>query len=88
MTASTSTTAIRPASWHRRGHDWHLIGAGHIYARIDRDGRRWLCYAIDDSGDDTFLGQARSLANGKAHLSLRFAPRLPSDVIANEVAPM
>jgi hypothetical protein len=80
--------ASYPAKWHNKGDDWNLIGAGRTFARIDRDGRRWLCYVVDDNGDDTFLGQARSLASGKAHLSLRFAPRLPSYAIANEAAPM
>jgi hypothetical protein len=88
MTTRIASAEFRPATWHHKGDDWHLISAGRTYARIDRDGRRWLCYALDEGGNDTFLGQSRSLASGKAHLSQCYAPRLPCDVFAEEAAPM
>ena len=71
MTSRTTTANLHPAQWHRNGDDWHLLGAGRTYARIDRDGRRWLCYALDEGENDHFLGQSRSLASGKAHLFLQ-----------------
>ena len=88
MTTRTATAEIPAAKWHRNGDDWHLIGASRTYARIDRDGRHWLCYALDEGENETFLGQSRSLASGKAHLSLHYAPRSPTSVTADEVAPM
>lgn len=88
MTTRSITATSQPATWQRKGIDWHLIAAGKTYARVDRDGRRWLCYAIDDGENEHFLGQSRSLASGKAHLSLHFAPRLPSQVYADDVAPL
>ena len=88
MTTRTDAAAIRPATWHRKGDDWHLISAGRTHARIERDGRRWLCYALDEGENDEFLGQSRSLASGKAHLSLHYAPRLPSNAFPEEAAPM
>ena len=88
MTIRNATAELRPAKWHHKGDDWHLIGAGRTYARIDRDGRRWLCYALDEVENDYFLGQSRSLASGKAHLLLRHP--LPSSVnrVAEEDAPL
>ncbi len=47
MTTRTTTAEAQPPKWHSKGDAWHLIGAGRTYARIDRDGRRWLCYALD-----------------------------------------
>jgi hypothetical protein len=88
MTTRIAPAESRPATWQHMGNDWHLMGAGRTFARIDRDGRRWLCYALDEGGNDYFLGQSRSLASGKAHLFLNYAPRLPSRVIAEEAAPM
>lgn len=88
MTTCTSTAKFRRATWMHKGDDWHLIGAGRTYARIDRDGRRWLCYALDEGENDYFLGQSRSLASGKAHLFQHYAPRLPSKDFAEELAPM
>jgi hypothetical protein len=88
MTTRIASAESRHATWQHIGEDWHLIGAGRTYARIDRDGRRWLCYALDEGENDYFLGQSRSLASGKAHLSQCYAPLLPSDVFAEEAAPM
>jgi hypothetical protein len=88
MTSRIASAQSRPATWQHKGDDWHLIGAGRTYARIDRDGRRWLCYALDEGENVHFLGQSRSLASGKAHLSLHHAPRLPSKAFAEELAPM
>ena len=88
MTTRTTTAEAQPTKWHNKGDAWHLIGAGRSYARIDRDGRRWLCYALDEGENDHFLGQSRSLASGKAHLFLHYAPRLPSKAFAEEAAPM
>ncbi len=88
MTTRTTTAEAQPAKWHSKGNAWHLIGADHTYARIDRDGRRWLCYALDEGENDTFLGQSRSLASGKAYLSLNYAPQQPSKAFAEELAPM
>lgn len=88
MTTRTAGTEFHTAQWHRNGDEWHLIGASRTYARIDRDGRRWLCYALDEGENDTFLGQSRSLASGKAHLFQNYAPRLPSNPFLEEAAPM
>ena len=88
MTTRTTIPEFRPAQWQRNGDDWHLIDAGRTYARIDRDGRRWLCYALDEGENDHFLGQSRSLASGKAHLFQHYAPRLPSNAFLEEAAPM
>ncbi len=88
MTSRTTNANLHPAQWHRKGDDWHLLGASRTYARIDRDGRRWLCYALDEGENDHFLGQSRSLASGKAHIFLHYAPRLPSKAFAEEAAPM
>lgn len=88
MTTRTPTAEFIQAKWQHKGGDWHLISAGRTYARIDRDDRRWLCYALDEGENDYFLGQSRSLASGKVHLFLHYAPRLPSRDIAEEVAPM
>ena len=88
MTPRTTIAEVHRAKWFRIGDAWHLLGAGRTFARIDRDGRRWLCYALDEGENDTFLGQSRSLASGKAHLSLHYAPRLLSKAFADEVAPM
>lgn len=78
MTSFNVPATIRPATWHRKGDVWHLIAADKSYARIDRDGRRLLCYVLDDGENDHFIGQCRSLASGKAHLLLRYVP--PSSV--------
>ena len=88
MTTRIASAELRPAKWQHKGNDWHLIRAGRTYARIDRDGRRWLCYALDEGENDHFLGQSRSLASGKAHLSQCYAPRLPLQASAEEAAPM
>ncbi len=88
MAPRTASNKFNMAIWHRQGDDWHLSGAGRTYARIDRDGGRWLCYALDEGANDTFLGQSRSLASGKAHLFLHYAPRSPSNACAEVVAPM
>ena len=88
MTSRIASAEFDPAQWQHKGDNWLLIRAGRTYARIDRDGRRWLCYALDEGENDTFLGQSRSLASGKAHLSLHYAPRLPSKAFAEELAPM
>ena len=88
MTTRIASAEFNLARWHRQGDDWHLSGAGRTYARIDRDGGRWLCYALDEGENDTFLGQSRSLASGKAHLFQHYAPRLPSNAFLEEAAPM
>ncbi len=88
MTIRTTSANFHLAQWRRNGEVWHLLGAGRTYARIDRDGRRWLCYALDEGENDHFLGQSRSLASGKAHLFLHYAPRLPSNALLEEAAPM
>ncbi len=82
MASCNAPATIRPAIWHRKGDAWHLIAADRSQARIDRDGRRWLCYGLDDGENEHFIGQCRSLASGKAHLLLRYV--LPSSV--NRVA--
>ena len=78
MTSRNAPATLRPATWHRKGDCWHLYAADKSYARIDRDGRRLLCYVLDDGENDHFIGQCRSLASGKAHLLLRYV--LPSSV--------
>lgn len=88
MTTRSTSTESQPATWQRKGIDWHLVAAGQTYARVDRDGRRWLCYVVDDGENEHFLGQARSLASGKAHLSLHYAPRSRFQVYADDVAPL
>ena len=88
MTTRNASTEFNTAQWHRNGDEWHLIGASRTYARIDRDGRRWLCYALDEGENDHFLGQSRSLASGKAHLFLHYAPRVQSKAFAEAHAPM
>jgi hypothetical protein len=88
MTANTSTIKNQTASWHRDGHDWHLIRAGGIQARIERDSRRWLCYALDEAGNETYLGPCQNLASGKAHFSVRYAPQSSEPVLRNEEAPL
>jgi hypothetical protein len=78
MASCNAQATISPATWHRKGDVWHLIAAEKSYARIDRDGRRLLCYVLDDGENDHFIGQCRSLASGKAHLVRRYA--FPSSV--------
>ena len=67
---NTSTPSTR---WHRSNGTWCLTCAGRPVARIERDGQRGLCFAIDAAGDDWFLGQSDGLASGKAALVRRCA---------------
>lgn len=88
MTSHIPHAAIFPAAWHSHGDDWLFIVADKLCARMERDGARWLCHALDEHGDGWFLGQCLSLADGKAHLFLRYALQSSANCIADGEPPM
>lgn len=73
--SSRRQASSRPlATWRRKDDEWHLIGAGRIYATICRDYDHWVCFALDQGGNHYDVGPAIDLAHAKKCLSERFAP--------------
>ena len=72
MTHLNAASITCSTTWRRKDANGVLFDAGRPVARIERDGNRWLCFAVDEGGDDWFLGQSDGLASGKAALVRRY----------------